>query len=120
MNPTDAILDVLMFEISSQFGGSGAFDEILFNFIGPIMGPIGLHGPINLNGLNFVSAMASTVLLVGYLLIVGRLYRIGSQNHSAKDHIKFIAMMLPCFLPPFIRLGIQIVQIVSRPGFELY
>ena len=110
MNLVEAIVDVAMLEIQSGFGSATAFDEILFNFIGPILGPFQLRGPLHLHGWNLLSAVLSTTLLVGYLLFVGRSCRIGSRSHSASDYVKFIAAMLPCFLPPFIRLGIQIAQ----------
>ncbi len=117
MDPLDALLDVLTLETAMQLGGGGTFDFFLFNFFGPIIGPIGLQGPINLSGLNFVSAMASTVLLSGYLLLIGRLFRAGSKNQSVKNQVKLVAAMQLCFLPSFIRIGMQIVQILTRPGF---
>ena len=110
MDPLEAIFDVMTFEVLSQFGSSTTYDEILFHFIGPILGPIQLRGPLNLHGWNFLLVMLSTTLVVGYLLIVGRLCRIGSRSHSASDYVKFIAAILPCFLPPLIRLGIRIAQ----------
>jgi hypothetical protein len=111
MDPLEAIFDVTMFEIQSQFGASTAFDEILFHFVGPILNPFQLHGPASLQGWNFPFVMLSTTLVVGYPLIVGRLCRIGSRSHSVTDYVKVVAAMLPWFLPPFIRLGIQIAQI---------
>lgn len=117
MDPMDAFLDVLALETAMQLGGGDVFDFFLFNFFGPIIGPIGLQGPINLSGLNFVSAMASTILLSGYLLLIGRLFRAGSKNQSVKNQVKLVAAMQLCFLPSFIRIGMQIVQILTRPGF---
>lgn len=112
MDPLDAMLDVTMFEIRSQFGVSTTYGEILFNFIGPIVGTIQLHGPIILHGWNFPLAVLSTSLLVGYLLFVGRVCRIGiwPRHFQPRDGIRFVVAIVPCFLPPFIRLAIQIVH----------
>lgn len=112
MDPLDTMLDVTMFEIRSQFGVSSTFGEILFHFIGPIVGPIQLHGPIILHGWNFPLAVLSTSLLVGYLLFVGRVCRVGiwPGHFRPKDWIRFVVAILPCFLPPFIRLAIQVVH----------
>lgn len=110
MDPLEVIADATMFEIKSQSGSSTAFDEILFHFIGPMLGPFQLRGPLSLHGWNLFLAMLSTTVMVGYLLIVGRLCRIGSRSRSASDYVKFIFAILPCFIPPFIRLGIRIAQ----------
>jgi hypothetical protein len=61
-----------MFSIKSHHGTSSVLDEMLFNFVGPVLGPLELHGPLNLQGLHFLSAVGSTVLMTGHLLIVGR------------------------------------------------
>ena len=112
MDPLDAILDVMMFQMQTQFGASSTFDEILFNFIGPILGPLQLSGPVNLQDWNYLAVTLSTTLLVGYLLIVGHVCRIGTRTRDASDYVKFVAVLLPCFAPPIIRLGIRIAQIV--------
>jgi hypothetical protein len=35
---------------------------------------------------------------------------VGNRARCVLDYVKFIAAMLPCFLPPIIRLGIQIAR----------
>lgn len=112
MDPLDAMLDVTMFETRSQFGVSTTFGEILFHFIGPIVRPIQLHGPIILHGWNFPLALLSTSLLVGYLLFVGRVCQIAirPRHFRSRDCIRFVVAILPCFLPPFIRLAIQVIH----------
>ncbi len=111
MDPLESVLHIMAIDIQSQFGSITFFDFTLFYLIGPILGPLQLCGPLNLQGWNFLFVMLSTTLVVGYLLIVGRWYRIGSRSRSMRDCVKFLAVMLPCFLPPFIRLGIRIAQI---------
>lgn len=112
MDPLDAILNVTMFQIQSQFGISSTLDLILFNFIGPILGPLQLRSPVHLQNWNFLGVMLSTTLLVGYLLIVGRVCRMGtrSQHVSVSDYFGFVAAVLPGFVPPFVSLGIRIAQ----------
>lgn len=110
MDPQGAILDVTTFQIQSQIGASSTFDFILFNFIGPILGPFQLRGPVNLQNWNFLAVMLSTTLLVGYLLIVGHVCRIGIRFQQVSDYVRFVAAMLPCFVPPLISLGIRIAQ----------
>ncbi len=108
MDGLEALLDLLMFEAQSQFGTATTFDEILFHFVGPILNPFQLCGPAHLRGWNFAVVMLSTTLVVGYPLVVGRLCRIGSRSYSVVDYVKFVAAMLPWFLPAFIRLWIAI------------
>lgn len=107
MDSLDGILESASLDIQSSYGTLPFFDFFIFNFIGPIIGPIGLHGPGTLAGLNFFSTLVSSSLLVGYLLIVGRLCRIGSKN-TIKDHFIFLATMIPLFSLPCIRLIMQI------------
>ena len=111
MDPLDAIVDLMMFQIQSQFGNSSTIDEILFNLIGPMLAPIQVRGPTNLQGWNFLAVLMSTMLLIGYLLFVGHVCRIGTRTRDVSDYVKFVALLLPFFAPPFIRLGIQIAQI---------
>jgi hypothetical protein len=111
MDVLDMVLDAAMFEIQSQFWSNTAFDEILFNFIGPMLGPFQLHGPLSLRGWDFIITLFSTTTVVGYLLIVGRVCHFERRSCSASECLKVLAAMLPCFLPPFIRLGIRIAMI---------
>lgn len=111
MDPLEAILHLTAIDVRSRFGGSAFFDFSLFGFIGPILGPFQLYGPLDLHGWNFLFVMLSTTFVVGYPLIVCRLCRIDRRSLSVSDYVKWVAGMLPCFLPPFIRLGIQIAQI---------
>lgn len=112
MDPFDAILHAATLDMKLQLGVASTFGEILFNFIGPILGPLQLCGPISLDGWDSPLAVLSTSLLVGYLLIVGRVCRVGirSQRSQGNEAIRFLAAMLPCFLPPFIRFVVQIVH----------
>ena len=111
MDPLEAIFHASTIEIESQFGCSTFLDSTLFGFVGPILGPFQLCGPLDLHGWNFLFVMLSTTLVVGYPLIVVRLCQIDSRSNSVSDYVKCVAAMLPCFLPPFVRLGIQIAQI---------
>ena len=110
MGPLDELMELTSFALESLFGTATIFDEILFNFIGPILGPLQLRGPVNLQGWNFPATVLSTGVLVGYLMVVGSICRVGNRARSVLDYVKFIAAMLPCFLPPIIRLGIQIAR----------
>jgi hypothetical protein len=98
------ITEVMKFEIQSDHGSSLLSDEVLFHFIGPILGPLQLHGPDELHGWNFLFIGLSTTLLVGYLRIVGRMTPMANGSSSAIDYIQFIAAILLCFVPPLIRL----------------
>jgi len=106
MDPLDAITELIMFKWASSLGAFSWQDEFLFNFLGPIVGPVQLRGPINLQGWNFPLVMSSTILLVGYLLLVGRVCQVGGKL-SVRSYIKFSFLVLPCFLPPFIRLAMR-------------
>mgnify|MGYP003990855163 CR=1 FL=1 len=110
MDPLEVVLDQVAFAIDSHFGISTPLDKTLFHFIGPILNPLRLRGPINLHGWNFLVVVLSTTLVVGYLLVVGRLLSVGSRSQSASDYVRFVGALLSVFLPPFIRLGLRIVQ----------
>jgi hypothetical protein len=110
MSSLDALMDLTWTALQSVLGSATIFDDFLLYFIGPVLGPFQLRGPLDLQGWNFLFAVLSTGLLVGYLLFVGRLCHAESRPRSVWDYVKFTAAMLPCFLPPFIRLGIQIAR----------
>jgi hypothetical protein len=113
MDPLEVVLDQVSFAVESHFGTSTFLDTTLFHFIGPIMGPFRLRGPINLHEWNFLFAVLSTSLMVGYLLFIGRFLQTGKRSSTASDYVKFIGALLPVFLPPFIRLGLRIAQTVT-------
>jgi hypothetical protein len=107
--PLEVILDVSMFRIESQFGSSTLWDELLFNFVGPIVGPFQFHGPILLSGWQFVLTLLSTALLAGYLLFVARWCRVGDCSNTTRDFVRLPLATLPCFLPPLIALAIRVM-----------
>jgi hypothetical protein len=119
MTPLNATIDHIMFGIASVLGNSAAFDEILFNHIGPIVGMFQLRGPFELQGWNFLSAVLSTGLLLGYLLLVWRLGLVGARVDSAMSYLKIFAAVLPLALLPFVKPGINdLHRSWSRARFE--
>jgi hypothetical protein len=110
MSPLEAVNDIVFFALKSRLGSATNFDEILFHVIGPVLGSLQLRGPLDLQGWNFLFAMFSTALLVGYLFVVGRICRVGGGPRSVMDYVKFTAAILPCFLPPFILFVIQFAR----------
>ena len=112
MDLLDVAVEAGKTDIQLHFGSSTVSDWFLFDFIGPMLGPLQLRGPTDLLGWNFLLVMLSTTLLAGYLLMAGRLCRIGSPSNSVRDCLKCSAAMLPCFLPPLIRLGIRFASSV--------
>jgi hypothetical protein len=110
MGPLDELTELATYGARSAFGTAPMPDELLFGLIGPVVGPLQLRGPFLLKGWNFLLSLLSTGVLVGYLAAVGRWCRLGAPRRSAQDYIKFLAAMLLCFSPAFIRLAIQIAR----------
>jgi hypothetical protein len=108
MDPLDAILDATALEIELGLGGGTAFDQFLFHVLGPMLGPIRLHGPLSFRGWDFLLSMLSTTLVMGYLLVVGGLGSRAQRSNTASDCLKFMAAVFLCFAPPFIRLAVRI------------
>jgi hypothetical protein len=49
-------------------------------------------------------------LVVGYLLILGRLCRVGNRRTSAAEVLRFIAAALVLFVPAFVRFVMRLTQ----------
>jgi hypothetical protein len=81
--------------------------DLLFDYVGPLIDPLALQGPLVLNGWKFLVTVASTMLVMFYLLLVGRFAHIGRGGFAFRDLLRFLATMPLIFLPPFIRLGIK-------------
>jgi hypothetical protein len=118
MNPLDAAVAASTFEVQSFLGGATVFDELLFHFIGPIVGPTTLAGPISMRGWSLFPELASTALVIGYLYLVGRWCRMGCGERSRRNAVRFAAGMIVFFLPPFLRLALELAATLWNHGVE--
>ncbi len=101
--------DVVIESIRQNFGQI----DLLFDYVGPLIDPLALQGPLVLDGWRFLVALASTTLVMAYLLLVGRFARMGRRGFALRDLLRFVAGVLLFFLPPFIRLGVRFWSVLS-------
>jgi hypothetical protein len=88
----------------------GEFD-LLFEYVGPLISPFTLQGPLVLDGWRFLITLASTTLVMAYLMLVGRFGHMGRRGTALPDVLRILAGLLVFFLPPFIRLGIRLWRV---------
>ena len=118
-SPVNALFDRVEIALKSAIGGANFFDETLFYVIGPILRPFQRSGPFFLQGWNFLSALLSTGLLVGLLLVVGRSYKAASRAPSVLDYVALFAAVLLLVLQPVVRPATShLRQTWSRTRFE--
>jgi hypothetical protein len=100
----EVIFDVAFTSARQHFGEV----DLLFEFVGSLVSPLTLNGPLRLDGWRFLTSLASTTLVMVYLLLVGRFCPMNRQTVSVRNALRLLAGFLVFFLPPFIRLGINI------------
>ena len=89
------------------------FDFTLFEFVGPVLGPLQLKGPMLLSGWDFWSVFCSTALLVGYLFFVGCFLgeEITWRDLTFSYIAKYTLVLLPIFIPPTILIIQKALQL---------
>ncbi len=113
MDGFDAMLEGATLQLQLNHGASDSYDHMLFEVIGPMLGSLQLHSPLSLRGWDFLFVLLSTTLFVGYLLLAWRFFRFSERPFHLRDIARMFALVLPCYLPCCIRLGMRIARPVQ-------